>query len=114
MRLFLYIFDDFIKIIRFRKCLFGARNSIKERFIFYYLKYEVIMSSKNELKILIMKEALTVQKLAQMLTEKTGKHYTQRSLQNKIFLSSLNFDEMEIIADMLGYEIKIVKKSNVL
>ncbi len=70
------------------------------------------MSSRNELKILIMKEALTVQKLAQMLTEKTGKHYTQRSLQNKIFLSSLNFDEMEIIADMLGYEIKIVKKTN--
>ena len=68
------------------------------------------MTSKNELKILIMKEALTVQKLAELLSQKTGKRYTQRSLQNKIFLSSLNYDEMEIIADMLGYEIKIVKK----
>lgn len=68
------------------------------------------MTSKNELKILIMKEALTVQKLAELLSKKTGKHYTQRSLQNKIFLSSLNYDEMETIADMLGYEIKIVKK----
>ena len=68
------------------------------------------MTSRNELKILIMKEALTVQKLAVMLSEKTGKHYTQRSLQNKIFLRSLNYDEMEIIADILGYEIKIVKK----
>lgn len=35
------------------------------------------MSSKNELKILIMKEALTVQKLADMLSQKTGKTYTQ-------------------------------------
>ena len=70
------------------------------------------MTSKNELKILIMKEALTVQKLADMLTEKTGKQHTQRSLQNKIFLSSLNYDEMETIADLLGYEIKIVKKQN--
>ncbi len=69
------------------------------------------MSSKNELKILIMKEALTVQKLADMLTQKTGKTYTQRSLQNKIFLSSLNYDEMETIADLLGYEIKIEKKN---
>ena len=70
------------------------------------------MTSKNELKILIMKEALTVQKFADMLTEKKGKQYTQRSLQNKIFLSSLNYDEMETIADLLGYEIKIVKKQN--
>ena len=68
------------------------------------------MSSKNELKILIMKEALTVQKLAELLSKKTGKRYTQRSLQNKIFLSSLNYDEMETIANMLGYDIKIVKK----
>ena len=69
------------------------------------------MSSKNELKILIMKEALTVQKLADMLSQKTGKTYTQRSLQNKIFLSSLNYDEMETIADLLGYEIKIENKT---
>lgn len=68
------------------------------------------MTSKNELKILIMKEALTVQKLAELLSKKTDKRYTQRSLQNKIFLSSLNYDEMETIANMLGYDIKIVKK----
>lgn len=68
------------------------------------------MTSKNELKILIMKEALTVKKLAELLSKKTGKRYTQRSLQNKIFLSSLNYDEMETIANMLGYDIKIVKK----
>ncbi len=68
------------------------------------------MSSKEELKILIMREALTVKKLADMLCEKTGRRYTQRSLQNKISLSSLNFDEMEEIADLLGYTIKIEKK----
>jgi hypothetical protein len=68
------------------------------------------MSSREELKILIMREALTVQKLADLLVEKTGKYYTQRSLQNKISLSSLNYDEMETIANILGYEIKIIKK----
>ena len=69
------------------------------------------MSSKEELKIMIMREALTVKKLADLLVAKTGKYYTQRSLQNKISLSSLNYDEMEKIADLLGYEIKIQKKS---
>ena len=68
------------------------------------------MSSKEEVRILIMREALTVQRLADLLTEKTGKVYTQRSLQSKIFLSSLNYDEVETIADLLGYEIKIEKK----
>ena len=68
------------------------------------------MSSKEELKIMIMREGLTVKKLADMLAKKTGKHYTQISLQHKIFLSSLNYDEMEIIAELLGYEIKITKK----
>ena len=67
------------------------------------------MPSREEVKILIMREGLTVQKLAAMLEEKTGKHYTQRSLQNKISLSSLNFDEVETIAELLGYEIKIEK-----
>ena len=69
------------------------------------------MSSREELRILIMREALTVQKLADLLQKKTGKKYTQRSLQNKISLSSLNFDEMETIADLLGYEIIIQKKN---
>ena len=67
------------------------------------------MSSKEEVKILIMREGFTVQKLAALLEQKTGKRYTQRSLQNKISLRSLNFDEVEVIAEILGYEIKIEK-----
>ena len=63
------------------------------------------MSSKEQLKILLVKEGLTVKKLAAMLTEKTGKNYTQQSLQHKIFLSSLRYDEMEEIAKLLGYKI---------
>ena len=68
------------------------------------------MSSAEEVRILIIKEGLTVAKLAQMLQEKTKRKYTQRSLQNKISLSSLNYDEVEDIADMLGYDIKIEKR----
>lgn len=67
------------------------------------------MSSKDELRLLILKEHLTVKKLAEMLVEKTGRHYTQDSLQAKIFKSSLRYDEMEDIAELLGYRIKIEK-----
>ena len=68
------------------------------------------MSSNEEVRLLIVKEGLTVQKLAGMLVEKTGRHYTQSSLQQKITLSSLRYDEMEDIAELLGYEIKIERK----
>ena len=68
------------------------------------------MSSKQELKIMILKEGLTVKKLAELLCDKTNKRYTRISLQHKIFLSSFNYDEMEQIADLLGYEIIIRKK----
>ena len=42
-----------------------------------------------------------------MLSDRTGKNYTQQSLQHKISLSSLRYDEMETIAEMLGYKIII-------
>lgn len=69
------------------------------------------MSSQEQVKIMILKERLTVQKLANMLREKTGKHYTQQSLQHKISLSSLRYDEVETIAEMLGYKISIEKNN---
>lgn len=70
------------------------------------------MSSYEEVRIMIKREHLNGTKLAQMLSEKTGKRYTQNSLQQKITKSSLNYDEMEIIAELLGYEIVIMKKQN--
>ncbi len=69
------------------------------------------MSSQEQVKIMILKERLTVEKLANMLREKTGKHYTQQSLQHKISLSSLRYDEVETIAEMLGYKISIEKNN---
>lgn len=68
------------------------------------------MSSRDELRLLIVKEHLTVQKLADKLVALTGRHYTQDSLQAKISKSSLRYDEMEDIAKLLGYTIKIEKK----
>lgn len=67
------------------------------------------MSSREQVKIMIIKERLTVEKLANLLKQKTGKHYTQQSLQHKISLSSLRYDEMEVIAELLGYKITIEK-----
>ena len=68
------------------------------------------MNSRDEIKLLIVKEHLTVEKLAKKLMDATGRRYTQRSLQAKISKSSLRYDEMEDIAKLLGYKIKIEKE----
>ncbi len=68
------------------------------------------MTSKEQVKIIMAREGLTAKKLAEILAEKTGKHYTQQSLLHKISLSSFRYDELETIANIFGYEISIIKK----
>ena len=67
------------------------------------------MNSKEQIKVIIAREGLTAKRLADMLTVKTGKKYTQSSINNKIFLSSFRYDEVKTIVEMLGYKIKIEK-----
>lgn len=67
------------------------------------------MNSKEQVKIMMVKEGLTAKQLAKLLVEKTGKHYTQQSILHKISLSSFRFDEVKVISELLGYKIKIEK-----
>lgn len=67
------------------------------------------MSAKEQVKIIMVKEMLTAKKLAALLAEKTGKHYTPQSILHKISLSSFRYDEVKLIADMFGYKIRIEK-----
>jgi hypothetical protein len=67
------------------------------------------MNSKEQVKIMMVKEGLTAKQLAKLLMEKTGKHYTQQSVLHKISLSSFRFDEVNVISELLGYKIKIEK-----
>ena len=67
------------------------------------------MTSKEQVKIIMLRENLTAKKLAAILVEKTGKHYTQSSILNKISTSSFRYDEVKTIADIFGYKITIEK-----
>ncbi len=58
------------------------------------------MNSKEQVKIIMMREGLTAKCLAAILAEKTGKHYTQQSLLHKISLSSFRYDEVKTIAEL--------------
>jgi len=70
------------------------------------------MSAKEQLKIMLLKENLTIKELAPILKEKTKRHYTAQSISSKLLRKTLRYDEFEDITNCLDYEIIIRKKSN--
>jgi hypothetical protein len=70
------------------------------------------MSSKETVKILLIKRNMTIKTLAEKLTELKNKQYSRQNLSNKINRSSLNYDEMEDIAKILVYKIVFEEVNN--
>ncbi len=63
------------------------------------------MSAKETIKILLVKRNMTVKALAEKLSIEKNKTYSRQNLSNKINRSTINYDEMEEIAKILGYRI---------
>lgn len=68
------------------------------------------MDVRNYLKSLLALKCITIKKLAEMMTKKTGKKYTMRSLASKFARESISMKEVYIIAELIGYEIKFIEK----
>ena len=68
------------------------------------------MNSRETIKSLMALENITLTKIAEAMTKRTGKHYTLKSLSQKLSRASLRAEEFKTILDILGYEIKIIKK----
>ena len=66
------------------------------------------MSSKETLKVLLMRKNMKLGKLAEEMTLLTGKKYTAQSISSKMSRSSFDYDEMELILQILGYKIDII------
>lgn len=65
---------------------------------------------KNMIKSYLSLNGMTLTRLAELMTIKTGKKYTLASLYSKLKIESLSLKEAFVIADILGYEIEFKKK----
>ena len=65
---------------------------------------------RNYIKSLLSLNGITLTEVADKLTKKTGKQYTLDSLTGKLKRESFSLKEAFILADILGYEIKFIKK----
>ena len=70
------------------------------------------MSVREDLKILLVKEKMTLTELAKEAEIQSCKKYTVHSLSQKLVNSSMKYDEMKFLAEILGYKIKFEKPEN--
>ena len=69
------------------------------------------LNAKEVIKILLSRTQTRQKDLAQILTEKTGKKYTAGSLAQKIARGTISYNEVVLIADMLGFDININQRN---
>ena len=67
------------------------------------------MEIRNYIKSLLVLNCVTIKALAQMMSEKTGKAYSAKSLSHKLRRETLTLKEAYQIADLIGYKIEFIK-----
>ena len=72
--------------------------------------YCMILSAKEVVKLLLTREFLTQKKLTELLSERSGKPYSPESFSRKLSSGTITYNEVAVIADILGYEIKVEPK----
>jgi hypothetical protein len=68
------------------------------------------MPIREEIKSILAKENLTMSDLAEKISEKTGKNCSLQSISQRLLRGTLTFNDAEVIAEILGYDLKFKKK----
>ena len=67
---------------------------------------------KEQIKMLLLQEKLMLKELAELISQNSVKKCTPDSLSQKLRRGSLTYNETLMIADLLGYDIKFIKRTD--
>ena len=67
------------------------------------------MTVKEDIKMLLAKEAVTMTKLAEEMTKISGKPYTMKSISDKLARQTLQYREFILILEILKYKMELKK-----
>ena len=65
--------------------------------------------AREQVKVLLAQEVITLKDLANALSKELGKKYTPDNLSQKLRKGTIPYNEMVVIAKILGYKIKFEK-----
>ncbi len=68
------------------------------------------MDANTQIRTLLTMRGSNITKLAKLLAERTGKSYSKQNLSSKLRAGTIRYDEMLVIADILGFEIDFKEK----
>ena len=68
------------------------------------------MGVKEEVKLLLAKEGMTMKHMAELMKEKTGYPYNLKVISDKLARKTLKYEEFKIILEILDYDIQYIKK----
>ncbi len=74
---------------------------------FVKILYTDVMDNKSYIKSLLVLNKMPIAKLAQKMTELLGKKYSRGSIYGKLDRDSLTFKEIQAIAKIIGYKVKV-------
>ena len=66
------------------------------------------MKAREQIKSLLAAKNIKMKELCLRLSEKMGKNYSSNNLSNKLIRGSITYNEVLLIADILGYKITFV------
>lgn len=67
------------------------------------------MSVRSDIKKILAESDVSVTHLAELMTEKTGKFYSQSNISQKLMRGTIKFEEAKLIGELLGYELKYIR-----
>lgn len=69
------------------------------------------MKLKEELKVAIARRGTTLKKTCEALSRMSGKYYSYNNISNKIRNSTIKFEEVQKIFEILNYELITIDKN---
>ena len=70
------------------------------------------MNANWYIKMLLLREGMTITKLAELMSLKLGKHLSRSGLSNKLRANTLRFNELTAICEILDYSLEFKKNNN--
>ena len=70
------------------------------------------IKAKEQIKSLIALKGITMTQLSELISNKTQKKYSVSSLSQKLNRGSIPYNEVMMIADILGFKISYERDSN--
>ena len=68
------------------------------------------MGINEDLRIIMLKECLTIKALAKKAKEFSNRKITADGISQKLNKGTMKYDEAQFLADVMGYKIEFVKK----